>query len=210
MIWQASHSGFAESSQLVWFPERLRRVFYLLTNARALRLRKIFCCLHATDPNRCVGVNRQRSSVRENHMVEGYVCSLGRREIPAQESPSPLAQNPDAFVSVVDPSTGGCTRGDSIANCQFGDSGRNTVRGRISLIRISTSPKTSRLGKALRFASIPRCSTPSITRTSRCPATWRLEFLVFLFPPVLEPSKTPYLLRRVCSVLGLVATAHPE
>ncbi len=37
--------------------------------------------------------------------------------------------NPDAFVSVVDPSTGGCTGGDSVANCQFGDSGRNTVRG---------------------------------------------------------------------------------
>ena len=37
--------------------------------------------------------------------------------------------NPDAFVSVVDPAMGGCTGGDSIANCQFGDAGRNTVRG---------------------------------------------------------------------------------
>ncbi|WP_160115122.1 TonB-dependent receptor [Bryocella elongata] len=37
--------------------------------------------------------------------------------------------NPDAFASVVDPSTGACTGGDSVANCQFGDSGRNTVRG---------------------------------------------------------------------------------
>jgi hypothetical protein len=37
--------------------------------------------------------------------------------------------NPNAFVSVVDPSTGGCTGGDSAANCQFGDSGRNTLRG---------------------------------------------------------------------------------
>jgi hypothetical protein len=37
--------------------------------------------------------------------------------------------NPEAFVSVVDPSTGGCTGGDSIVNCQFGDSGRNSVRG---------------------------------------------------------------------------------
>src|SRR6266403_616107 len=92
MIWQARNSGFAESLQLVWFPERLRRVFYLLTNARALRLGEIFRCLHTADPNRCVGVNRQRSSVRENHMVEGHVRSLGRREIPAQESPSPLAQ----------------------------------------------------------------------------------------------------------------------
>jgi hypothetical protein len=37
--------------------------------------------------------------------------------------------NPDAFVSVVDPTTGACTGGDSAANCQFGNSGRNTVRG---------------------------------------------------------------------------------
>ena len=37
--------------------------------------------------------------------------------------------NPDAFVSVVDPATGACTGGDSAANCQFGDSGRNTARG---------------------------------------------------------------------------------
>ncbi len=37
--------------------------------------------------------------------------------------------NPAAFVSVVDPSTGACTGGDSAATCQFGDAGRNTVRG---------------------------------------------------------------------------------
>ena len=37
--------------------------------------------------------------------------------------------NPDAFISVVDPSTGACTGGDSVAHCQFGDSGRNSVRG---------------------------------------------------------------------------------
>ncbi|MGP8175661.1 MAG: carboxypeptidase regulatory-like domain-containing protein [Terracidiphilus sp.] len=37
--------------------------------------------------------------------------------------------NPEAFVSVVDPTTGACTGGDSVSNCQFGDSGRNTVRG---------------------------------------------------------------------------------
>jgi hypothetical protein len=37
--------------------------------------------------------------------------------------------NPDAFVSVVDPTTGACTGGDSVANCQFGNSGRNSVRG---------------------------------------------------------------------------------
>jgi hypothetical protein len=37
--------------------------------------------------------------------------------------------NPDAFVSVVNPTTGACTGGDSVANCQFGNSGRNSVRG---------------------------------------------------------------------------------
>jgi hypothetical protein len=37
--------------------------------------------------------------------------------------------NPEAFASVVDPTTGACTGGDSAINCQFGDSGRNTVRG---------------------------------------------------------------------------------
>ncbi|MGC1462112.1 MAG: TonB-dependent receptor [Terracidiphilus sp.] len=37
--------------------------------------------------------------------------------------------NPEAFESVVDPTTGACIGGDSSGNCQFGDSGRNTVRG---------------------------------------------------------------------------------
>jgi hypothetical protein len=37
--------------------------------------------------------------------------------------------NPNAFASVVDPSTGACVGGDSAANCQFGSSGRNQFRG---------------------------------------------------------------------------------
>jgi Carboxypeptidase regulatory-like domain len=37
--------------------------------------------------------------------------------------------NPNAFSSVVDPTNGACAGGDSVVNCQFGDSGRNTVRG---------------------------------------------------------------------------------
>jgi hypothetical protein len=37
--------------------------------------------------------------------------------------------NPKAFASVVDPATGACAGGDSPANCQFGDSRRNSVRG---------------------------------------------------------------------------------
>lgn len=37
--------------------------------------------------------------------------------------------NPDAFVSTVDPSTGACYGGDSPKNCQFGNLGRNALRG---------------------------------------------------------------------------------
>jgi hypothetical protein len=37
--------------------------------------------------------------------------------------------NPNAFVSTVDPSTGACYGGDSVAGCQFGDLGRNALRG---------------------------------------------------------------------------------
>ncbi len=37
--------------------------------------------------------------------------------------------NPDAFVSTVDPSTGACVGGDVAKNCQFGNLGRNSLRG---------------------------------------------------------------------------------
>jgi len=37
--------------------------------------------------------------------------------------------NPDAFASAVDPSTGACAGGDSPKNCQFGNLGRNALRG---------------------------------------------------------------------------------
>ena len=37
--------------------------------------------------------------------------------------------NPEAFVSAVDPSTGACNGGDSSQTCQFGNLGRNALRG---------------------------------------------------------------------------------
>ncbi|HYL84744.1 MAG TPA: hypothetical protein VE263_10960, partial [Candidatus Angelobacter sp.] len=37
--------------------------------------------------------------------------------------------NPNAFISTVDPSTGACVGGDSSKNCQFGNLGRNALRG---------------------------------------------------------------------------------
>lgn len=37
--------------------------------------------------------------------------------------------NPNAFASAIDPSTGGCLGGDNPQNCQFGNLGRNALRG---------------------------------------------------------------------------------
>src|SRR5438309_3986292 len=37
--------------------------------------------------------------------------------------------NPDAFVSIVDPSTGACYGGDNAQNCQYGKLRRNSLRG---------------------------------------------------------------------------------
>ena len=37
--------------------------------------------------------------------------------------------NPNAFVSAVDPSSGACAGGDNPENCQFGNLGRNALRG---------------------------------------------------------------------------------
>ena len=37
--------------------------------------------------------------------------------------------NPDAFISTVDPSTGACAGGNTPSNCQFGNLGRNALRG---------------------------------------------------------------------------------
>jgi len=50
--------------------------------------------------------------------------------IPGVTQPGTLQWlNPDAFVSAVDPTTGQCNGGDTPQNCQFGNLGRNALRG---------------------------------------------------------------------------------
>ncbi len=50
--------------------------------------------------------------------------------IPGVTQPGTLQWlNPNAFISTVDPSTGACLGGDSPQNCQFGNLGRNALRG---------------------------------------------------------------------------------
>jgi hypothetical protein len=50
--------------------------------------------------------------------------------IPGVTQPGTLQWlNPDAFISAVDPSTGQCYGGDNPQKCQFGNLGRNSLRG---------------------------------------------------------------------------------
>jgi Carboxypeptidase regulatory-like domain len=50
--------------------------------------------------------------------------------IPGVTQPGTLQWlNPNAFISAVDPGTGQCYGGDSPQNCQFGNLGRNSLRG---------------------------------------------------------------------------------
>lgn len=50
--------------------------------------------------------------------------------IPGVTQPGTLQWlNPDAFLSSVDPATGACAGGDAARNCQFGNLGRNALRG---------------------------------------------------------------------------------
>jgi hypothetical protein len=52
------------------------------------------------------------------------------RPIPGVTQPGTVQWlNPNAFVSTVDPSTGACNSGDSPKTCQFGNLGRNALRG---------------------------------------------------------------------------------
>jgi hypothetical protein len=54
----------------------------------------------------------------------------GHNPIPGVTQPGTVQWlNPNAFVSAVDPSTGACAGGDTPANCQFGNLGRNALRG---------------------------------------------------------------------------------
>jgi hypothetical protein len=58
------------------------------------------------------------------------VSLYAHRPIPGVTQPGTVQWlNPNAFVSVVDPSTGACFGGDNSQNCQFGNLGRNALRG---------------------------------------------------------------------------------
>ena len=59
--------------------------------------------------------------------------------------------NPDAFVSTVNPETGSCVGGDSPTNCQFGNLGRNALRGPLFTSSDLYVTKWFRLTESLRL-----------------------------------------------------------
>ncbi len=62
--------------------------------------------------------------------VLGGVPLYEHNPIPGITQPGTIQWlNPNAFVSAVDPSTGACAGGDGPQNCQFGNLGRNALRG---------------------------------------------------------------------------------
>jgi hypothetical protein len=79
-------------------------------------------------------------SANENGIIQGsgpqYASAVRgvpvyqHNSIPGITQPGTIQWlNPNAFVSTVDPSTGACASGDSATNCQFGNLGRNALRG---------------------------------------------------------------------------------
>ena len=88
---------------------------------------------------KCVGI-RAPVCMQQNGIVNGSgpqfaslvpgVPLYEHKPIPGITQPGTVQWlNPNAFASSVDPSTGACIGGDNPNNCQFGDLGRNALRG---------------------------------------------------------------------------------
>ena len=70
----------------------------------------------------------QRTAIRQRRSRRAAATT--HHPIPGVTQPGTLQWlNPDAFVSAVDPSTGACAGGDNPQTCQFGNLGRNALRG---------------------------------------------------------------------------------
>ncbi|MGB9234195.1 MAG: carboxypeptidase regulatory-like domain-containing protein [Terriglobales bacterium] len=87
-------------------------------------------CVRATPDGPCVpkGIV-QGSGPQFASLVPGANPYCRHCNLPATPQGAIQWLNPDAFISTVDPSTGACDGGDSPQNCQFGNLGRNALRG---------------------------------------------------------------------------------
>ena len=130
--------------------------------------------------------------------------------IPGVTQPGTLQWlNPNAFVSAVDPSTGQCSGGDNPQHCQFGNLGRNALRGPDFVWSDFYLTKWFPVDRACEAAdSKPSSSMSSTIRISGFPAWYWPAFLESLRRRrVLERSPTPRLRRLACSVSVWVAIA---
>ena len=85
------------------------------------------CSAHLTQRTTRASFRGADRSLRTGWL--GFRCIARVRSPGVTQTGSRQWLNPDAFASVVDPSTGACAGGDSPVHCQFGDSGRNNYRG---------------------------------------------------------------------------------
>jgi hypothetical protein len=84
----------------------------------------------ATNPGTDMAEGIVQGSGPEFASVVAGVPLYEHHAIPGVTQPGTLQWlNPDAFASTVDPSTAQCYGGDSAQNCQFGNLGRNALRG---------------------------------------------------------------------------------
>jgi hypothetical protein len=87
-------------------------------------------CVKATTNEPCTPRGIVQGSGPQFASVIPGVPLYQHNPIPGVTQPGTLQWlNPNAFASAVDPSTGQCNGGDSPQNCQFGNLGRNTLRG---------------------------------------------------------------------------------
>ena len=107
--------------------------------------------------------------------------------------------NPKAFVSAVDPSTGACAGGDSPTNCQFGNLGRNALRGPDFLWSDLYLTKWFQLTEHVKLRIDGQFLTSSTTQISDFRIWCTREFQANLpRRPDLELSATPPRHRRDC------------
>jgi len=87
-------------------------------------------CVRATPNAPCTPRGIVQGSGPQFASVVPGVSLYQHRPVPQVTQPGTLQWlNPNAFASAVDPSTGQCNGGDSPQNCQFGNLGRNALRG---------------------------------------------------------------------------------
>jgi hypothetical protein len=117
--------------------------------------------------------------------------------------------NPNAFISTVDPSTGACAAEDTPQNCQFGNLGRDALRGADFTWSDFYITKMFTVSERVKLCLEGQFLMSSIIPTSDFRPEYMQGCQASLPPrPVLERLRTPRLHRPGCLGWAWVAIAH--